>query len=61
MIRELNLKVLGEISYVTFCDRFVQQVKQTRDKIRQYQKKIEQNLVKERLLAKELLKNGKKE
>lgn len=38
-----------------------QQVKQTRDKIKQYQRKIEQSLEKERLLAKELLKNGKKE
>lgn len=41
-----------------FC---LQQVKQTRDKIKQYQRKIEQSLEKERLLAKELLKNGKKE
>jgi len=39
----------------------LQQVKQTRDKIKQYQRKIEQSLEKERLLAKELLKNGKKE
>lgn len=36
-------------------------MKQARDKIKQYQKKIEQTLEKERLLAKELLKNGKKE
>lgn len=39
----------------------MQQVKQVRDKIKQYQRKIEQSLEKERLLAKELLKNGKKE
>jgi len=39
----------------------LQQVKQTKDKIKQYQRKIEQSLEKERLLAKELLKNGKKE
>jgi charged multivesicular body protein 6 len=39
----------------------MQQVKQTRDKIKQCQKKIEQILERERLLAKQLLKNGRKE
>ncbi|XP_011875413.1 PREDICTED: charged multivesicular body protein 6 [Vollenhovia emeryi] len=48
-------------SRVTQQDKAILQVKQTRDKIKQYQKKIEQNLEKERLLAKELLKNGKKD
>ncbi|EZA49666.1 hypothetical protein DMN91_006448 [Ooceraea biroi] len=48
-------------SRVTEHDKAVLQVKQTRDKIKQYQKKIEQNLEKERLLAKELLKSGKKD
>ncbi|XP_012525198.1 charged multivesicular body protein 6-A [Monomorium pharaonis] len=48
-------------SRVTEQDKAILQVKQTRDKIKQYQKKIEQSLEKERLLAKELLKNGKKE
>ncbi|KAL0122620.1 hypothetical protein PUN28_007377 [Cardiocondyla obscurior] len=48
-------------SRVTEQDKAILQVKQTRDKIKQYQRKIEQSLEKERLLAKELLKNGKKE
>ncbi|XP_011638295.1 charged multivesicular body protein 6 [Pogonomyrmex barbatus] len=48
-------------SRVTEQDKAILQVKQARDKIKQYQKKIEQNLEKERLLAKELLKNGKKD
>ncbi|KAG5314897.1 CHMP6 protein, partial [Pseudoatta argentina] len=48
-------------SRVTEQDKAILQVKQTRDKIKQYQKKIEQSLEKERLLAKELLKNGKKD
>ncbi|XP_024876321.1 charged multivesicular body protein 6 [Temnothorax curvispinosus] len=48
-------------SRVTEQDKAILQVKQTRDKIKQYQRKIEQSLEKERLLAKELLKNGKKD
>lgn len=38
-----------------------QQLKQQRDKLRQYQKRIQQQQQKERLLAKQLLKDGKKE
>ena len=38
-----------------------QQLKQQRDKLKQYQKKIELNLQKEREVAKKLLKDGKKE
>ncbi|CAD1468470.1 unnamed protein product, partial [Heterotrigona itama] len=37
------------------------QLKQTRDKIKQYQRRIEQNLEKERLLAKKLVQNKQKE
>ncbi|XP_029167015.1 charged multivesicular body protein 6 [Nylanderia fulva] len=48
-------------SRVTEQDKAILQVKQARDKIRQYQRKIEQSLEKERLLAKELLKKGKKD
>ncbi|XP_020279158.1 charged multivesicular body protein 6 [Pseudomyrmex gracilis] len=48
-------------SRVTEQDKAILQVKQTRDKIKQYQRKIEQTLGKERSLAKELLKNGKKD
>lgn len=48
-------------SRVTEQDKAILQVKQARDKIKQYQRKIEQSLEKERLLAKELLKNGKKD
>lgn len=40
---------------------FLQQLKQQRDKLKQYQKKITLNLEKERQLARELLKKDKKE
>ncbi|KAJ8384743.1 hypothetical protein AAFF_G00199490 [Aldrovandia affinis] len=46
---------------VTEQDRAVLQLKQQRDKLKQYQKRITLHLDKERLLAKQLLKNGKKE
>ncbi|XP_076312119.1 vacuolar protein sorting 20 isoform X2 [Tachypleus tridentatus] len=39
----------------------IRQLKQQRDKLKQYQKKIGINLEKERSLAKQLLQNGKKE
>ncbi|KAM9780160.1 charged multivesicular body protein 6-like [Neosynchiropus ocellatus] len=48
-------------SRITEQDIAVLQLKQQRDKLRQYQKKINLQLEKERQLAKELLKNGKKE
>lgn len=38
-----------------------QQLKQQRDKLKQYQKRITLQLEKERLLAKQLLKDGRKE
>lgn len=38
-----------------------QQLKQQRDKLRQYQKKITLHMEKERQLAKQLVKDGKKE
>lgn len=46
---------------VTEQDKAILQLKQQRDKLRQYQKKINVQLEKERLLAKQLLKDGKKE
>ncbi|XP_066560546.1 charged multivesicular body protein 6 [Amia ocellicauda] len=46
---------------VTEQDRAVLQLKQQRDKLKQYQKRISLHLEKERLLAKQLLKDGKKE
>ncbi|XP_028675905.1 charged multivesicular body protein 6 [Erpetoichthys calabaricus] len=46
---------------VTEQDRAVLQLKQQRDKLKQYQKKIHLQLEKERLLAKQLLQDGKKE
>ncbi|XP_032357756.1 charged multivesicular body protein 6 [Etheostoma spectabile] len=46
---------------VTEQDKAVLQLKQQRDKLRQYQKRINLQLEKERLLAKQLLRNGKKE
>lgn len=39
----------------------MQQLKQQRDKLKQYQKKITLQLEKEKQLAKQLLKDGKKE
>ncbi|XP_063042512.1 charged multivesicular body protein 6-like [Engraulis encrasicolus] len=48
-------------SRVTDQDRAVLQLKQQRDKLRQYQKRITVQLEKERSLAKQLLKDGKKE
>ncbi|XP_012219512.1 charged multivesicular body protein 6 [Linepithema humile] len=48
-------------SRITEQDKAILQVKQTRDKIKQYQRRIEQSLEKERSLAKELLKNGRKD
>ncbi|XP_029978384.1 charged multivesicular body protein 6-like [Sphaeramia orbicularis] len=46
---------------VTEQDKAILQLKQQRDKLKQYQKKINLQLEKERLLAKRLLKDGKKE
>ncbi|XP_066498720.1 charged multivesicular body protein 6 [Hoplias malabaricus] len=51
----------GRPSRVTEQDRIVLQLKQQRDKLRQYQKKLTLQLETERLLAKQLLKDGKKE
>ncbi|XP_078081843.1 charged multivesicular body protein 6 [Mustelus asterias] len=48
-------------SRVTDQDRAVLQLKQQRDKLRQYQKKIAIQLEKERELARQLLRGGKKE
>ncbi|XP_035002439.1 charged multivesicular body protein 6 [Hippoglossus stenolepis] len=48
-------------SRVTEQDKAVLQLKQQRDKLRQYQKKINLQLEKERALAKQLLKDGKKD
>lgn len=39
----------------------LQQLKQQRDKLRQYQKRISLNMERERALARQLLKEGKKE
>lgn len=46
---------------VTEQDKAILQLKQQRDKLRQYQKRINLQLEKERALAKQLLKDGKKE
>lgn len=45
---------------ITEQDKAVLALKQQRDKLKKYQKKITQNLEKERLLAKDLLQQGKK-
>lgn len=46
---------------VTEQDKAVLQLKQQRDKLRQYQKRINLQLEKERAVAKQLLKDGKKD
>lgn len=46
---------------ITEQDKAVLSLKQQRDKLKQYQKKINLNLEKERQVAKSLLKDGKKE
>ncbi|XP_008313253.1 charged multivesicular body protein 6 [Cynoglossus semilaevis] len=48
-------------SRVTEQDKAILQLKQQRDKLRQYQKKINLQQDKERVLAKQLLKDGKKD
>jgi len=48
-------------SRVTEQDKAVLQLKTQRDKLKQYQKKIQNNLDRERELAKKLLKEGKKD
>ncbi|XP_035695110.1 charged multivesicular body protein 6-B-like [Branchiostoma floridae] len=50
-----------EESRITEQDKAILQLKQQRDKLRQYQKKIQANLDREREVAKRLLKDGKKE
>ncbi|KAF7989947.1 hypothetical protein HCN44_008621 [Aphidius gifuensis] len=48
------------VSRITEQDKAVLQLKHVRDKIQQYQKRIEQNIEKERELAKKLLNNNMK-
>lgn len=48
-------------SRVTDQDKAILQLKQQRDKLKQYQKRITLQLDKERFLAKQLLKDGRKE
>ncbi|CAL8311226.1 unnamed protein product [Arctogadus glacialis] len=48
-------------SRITEQDRAILQLKQQRDKLKQYQRRITLQLEKERLLAKQLLKDGRKE
>ncbi|XP_026056360.1 charged multivesicular body protein 6-like [Carassius auratus] len=67
--RECGFFVMGNVlgrqgrvtSRVTDQDRAILQLKQQRDKLKQYQKKITLQLEKERRLAKQLLKDGRKE
>ncbi|XP_043478848.1 charged multivesicular body protein 6 [Leptopilina heterotoma] len=49
------------VSRVTEQDKAVLQLKQTRDKIKQYQRRIEQGIEKERQIAKKLLEKGQKD
>ncbi|XP_036924903.1 charged multivesicular body protein 6 [Sturnira hondurensis] len=48
-------------SRVTEQDKAILQLKQQRDKLRQYQKRVEQQLERERGVARQLLRDGKKE
>lgn len=49
------------VSRVTEQDKAVLQLKQQRDKLKQYQKKIELNLERDRQLARKLLDEGKRD
>lgn len=49
------------VSRVTEQDKAVLQLKQQRDKLKQYQKRIELNLERDRQLAKKLLDEGKRD
>ena len=55
VFRDLFKKKNLSVSFVS------QQLKQQRDKLKQYQKRITLQLEKERHLAKQLLKDGRKE
>lgn len=58
------LWIVFVITFWTYPDFMffpVQQLKQQRDKLKQYQKRITLQLEKEKLLAKQLLKDGRKE
>lgn len=46
-------------SRITEQDKAILQLKQMRDKLKQYQERIEQQLERERELARDLVKNGK--
>nr|XP_020024488.1 charged multivesicular body protein 6 [Castor canadensis] len=48
-------------SRVTEQDKAILQLKQQRDKLRQYQKRVTQQLERERALARQLLRDGRKE
>ena len=48
-------------SRITEQDKAILNLKKTRDHIKQYQRKIEENLENDRALAKRLLKEGKKD
>lgn len=50
-----------QVSRVTEQDKAILQLKQQRDKLKQYQKRVENLLEKDRLLARKLLQDGKKE
>jgi charged multivesicular body protein 6 len=50
-----------QVSRVTEQDKAVLQLKQQRDKLKQYQKRIELNLEKDRQLAKKLLSEDKRD
>ena len=49
------------VSRITEQDKAILDLKKTRDQLKQYQRKIEGNLEKDRELAKRLVKEGKKD
>ncbi|CAL8303747.1 unnamed protein product [Merluccius merluccius] len=51
----------GRPSRITEQDKAILQLKQQRDKLKQYRKRVTLQLERERLLAKQLLKDGRKE
>ena len=61
LVNDNKYLIKGYKIMINLITIFLQQLKQTRDKLKQYQKRIELNIEKDRELAKKLIKNDRKE